>query len=40
MNEKNLDGVMAVYAPEDSLFVFDVVGPPGVHLGWDQYRPL
>jgi ketosteroid isomerase-like protein len=38
MNNKNLDAVMAAYAPEKSLFVFDVVGPPSVHFGWDQYR--
>lgn len=38
MNDKDLDGVMAAYAPGDSLFVFDVVGPPSAHLGWDQYR--
>jgi ketosteroid isomerase-like protein len=38
MNEKNLNAVMAVYAPGNSLFVFDVVGPPSVHSGWDQYR--
>lgn len=37
MNDKDLDAVMAVYARE-SLFVFDVVGPPGVHFGWEQYR--
>ncbi|MGB8964048.1 MAG: nuclear transport factor 2 family protein [Candidatus Cybelea sp.] len=38
MNNKDLDAVMAAYAPEKSLFVFDVVGPPSVHFGWDQYR--
>jgi ketosteroid isomerase-like protein len=38
MSLKDVDGVMAVYAPGKSLFVFDVVGPPGVHFGWDQYR--
>jgi ketosteroid isomerase-like protein len=38
MNNKDLDAVMAVYAPEKSLFVFDVVGPPSVHFGWEQYR--
>jgi ketosteroid isomerase-like protein len=38
MNEKNLDGVMAAYAPGNSFFVFDVVGPPSAHIGWDQYR--
>jgi ketosteroid isomerase-like protein len=38
MNKKNVDGVMAVYAPGNSLFVFDVVGPPGAHFGWEEYR--
>ena len=38
MNEKNVDGVMAVYAPGKSLFVFDVVGPPSAHVGSDAYR--
>lgn len=38
MNNKDVDAVMAVYAPSESLFVFDVVGPPGVHFGWEQYR--
>jgi ketosteroid isomerase-like protein len=38
MNDKDLDAVMGVYAPTKSLFVFDVVGPPGVHFGWDEYR--
>lgn len=38
MNDKDVDAVMAAYAPGDSLFVFDVVGPPGVHFGWDAYR--
>jgi ketosteroid isomerase-like protein len=38
MNAKDVDAVMAVYAPARSLFVFDVVGPPGVHTGWDEYR--
>lgn len=38
MNEKDADAVMAVYARDSSLFVFDVVGPPGAHMGWDQYH--
>jgi ketosteroid isomerase-like protein len=38
MNDKDLDAVMAVYASGESLFVFDVVGPPSAHAGWDQYR--
>lgn len=38
MSKKDIEGVMAVYAPEKALFVFDVVGPPGVHFGWNEYR--
>lgn len=38
MNNKDVDALMAVYAPVESLFVFDVVGPPSVHFGWDEYR--
>ncbi|MBV8531039.1 MAG: nuclear transport factor 2 family protein [Candidatus Eremiobacteraeota bacterium] len=38
MNEKDVDAIMAVYAPGESLLVFDVIGPPGVHFGWDEYR--
>jgi len=38
MNNKDLDAVMALYAPGEALFVFDVVGPPSVHSGWSQYR--
>lgn len=38
MNDKDLDGVMAVYAPGNTLFVFDLVGPPSAHAGWEQYR--
>jgi ketosteroid isomerase-like protein len=38
MTNKDLDAVMAVYAPGESLFVFDVVGPPSAHSGSDQYR--
>ena len=37
-NNKDVDAMMAVYAPGDSLFVFDVVGPPGAELGSDAYR--
>lgn len=35
---KNIDALMSVYAPGKSLFVFDVVGPPGVYFSWDAYR--
>jgi ketosteroid isomerase-like protein len=38
MNDKDVDAVMRIYAPGKSLFVFDVVGPPGAHSGWDEYR--
>lgn len=37
-NAKDVDTLMSVYAPGDSLFVFDVVGPPGVNAGWEAYR--
>lgn len=37
-NNKDVDALMSAYAPQKSLFVFDVVGPPGVHFGWDAYR--
>jgi ketosteroid isomerase-like protein len=36
-NNKDVDTLMSAYARE-SLFVFDVVGPPGVYFGWDAYR--
>jgi len=36
--KKDIDAVMAVYAPGKSLFVFDLVGPPGVYSSWDGYR--
>lgn len=38
MNNKDVDALMAVYARKGPLFVFDVVGPPAVHIGWDEYR--
>jgi ketosteroid isomerase-like protein len=38
MNNKDVDALMTAYAPVKSLFVFDVVGPPSVHFGWDEYR--
>jgi ketosteroid isomerase-like protein len=38
MNNKDVDGVMSAYAPGNSLFVFDVVGPPGAHSSWEEYR--
>jgi uncharacterized protein (TIGR02246 family) len=34
---KDLAGIMAVYVPGDSLFVYDV-GPPREHRGWNDYR--
>lgn len=35
---KNVDSLMSVYAPGETLFVFDVVAPPSAHVGWDAYR--
>ena len=35
---KDADAAMAAYAPGDSLFVFDVVGPPGIYFNRDAYR--
>ena len=37
-NNKDADAAMAVYAPGKSLFVYDVVGPPGVYFSSDEYR--
>jgi ketosteroid isomerase-like protein len=37
-NDKDVDALMEAYAPGESLFVFDVVGPPGTYLSWDAYR--
>jgi uncharacterized protein (TIGR02246 family) len=34
---KDLSGIMSLYVPGDSLFVFDV-GPPREHHGWNDYR--
>lgn len=34
---KDLDGVMSVYVPDDSLFVFDVI-PPRQYVGVSAYR--
>ncbi|MGA8533832.1 MAG: nuclear transport factor 2 family protein [Candidatus Tumulicola sp.] len=34
---KDLNGIMSLYVPNDSLFVFDV-GPPREHRGWNDYR--
>lgn len=34
---KDLNGIMSLYVPGDSLFVFDV-GPPREHHGWNDYR--
>ena len=34
---KDLDGVMSVYVPDDSLFVFDVI-PPRQYAGANAYR--
>jgi len=37
-NDKDVDALMAAYAPGKSLFVYDVFGPPGTYLSWDAYR--
>jgi len=37
-NNKDLDALMGAYASGDSLFIFDVVGPPAVYFRWDAYR--
>ena len=34
---KDVDGVMAVYAPGTRLFVFDLT-PPRQHVGWQDYK--
>lgn len=34
---KNIDGIMALYVHDNTLFVFDV-GTPREHVGWDNYR--
>lgn len=36
-NAKDLDAVMKVYVPDQTLFVFDLV-PPRQYVGWDAYR--
>ena len=36
-NAKDVNKVMAVYAPGDQLFVFDV-GTPRQHVGWADYK--
>ena len=36
-NAKDLDGIMKVYAPDESLFVFDVI-PPRQYVGASAYR--
>lgn len=35
---KDVAAMMSLYAPGNSLFVFDVVGPPGAYSSWDAYR--
>ncbi len=34
---KDVDAIMKVYAPEDELFVFDLI-PPRDYKGWDAYK--
>lgn len=36
-NAKDVNAIMANYAPGDQLFVFDVV-PPRQYAGWDAYK--
>jgi ketosteroid isomerase-like protein len=36
-NAKDVNGIMANYAPGDQLFVFDLV-PPRQYVGWDAYK--
>jgi ketosteroid isomerase-like protein len=36
-NAKDVDAIMACYAPGKELFVFDVV-PPREYAGWDAYK--
>jgi ketosteroid isomerase-like protein len=36
-NAKNVDAIMACYAPGRGLFVFDAV-PPREYIGWDAYK--
>lgn len=36
-NSKDLDKIMAVYVPDDSLFVFDII-PPRQYVGAKAYR--
>jgi ketosteroid isomerase-like protein len=37
IRSKDLDGVMSIYVPDDSLFVFDVI-PPRQYVGVNAYR--
>jgi ketosteroid isomerase-like protein len=37
-NDKDADAAIELYAPGKSLFVYDVVGPPGVYVSSDEYR--
>jgi len=37
VNAKDIDGIMAYYAPDSSLFVYDVI-PPRQYVGADAYR--
>ncbi len=36
-NAKNVDAIMAFYAPDNQLYVFDVT-PPRAYAGWDAYK--
>jgi uncharacterized protein (TIGR02246 family) len=36
-NAKNVDAIMALYAPGNQLYVFDVT-PPRAYAGWEAYK--
>ncbi len=37
ISHRDLNGIMSVYVPNQTLFVFDVT-PPRQHVGWNDYR--
>jgi uncharacterized protein (TIGR02246 family) len=37
IRQKSADGIMSLFVPGPSLFVFDVT-PPRQHVGWNDYR--
>ncbi|MBV8637539.1 MAG: nuclear transport factor 2 family protein [Candidatus Eremiobacteraeota bacterium] len=36
-SKRDADAVMSLFVHDDSVFVFDVVGPPRQYVGWDAY---